>query len=342
MSVSTTSTSRRRPAAGSSSPTRPSRTSSRRPSTRSGCCSRSPATSPRRTRRSWRGAGSARASAGSSSPRRRSGILGFGRIGQQVARRALGLQMRVVAYDPFVSAERFREVGVERDSLDGVLARADFVTLHLPLNDETRGVIDARTLGADEGRRPADQRRPRRARRRAGAARARSSRPRSAGAALDVFGSEPYSGPLLGAPNLVRHARTWPPRPTRPRTAPGSSSPSRSSAALEGGLVTNAVNIPTVGAEDLEVLGPFLPACREPRALRARARARRARHDHARVRRRARRVRHAPAHGRGAQRRLQGPRRPAGQLRQRAAGRGRARHRGGRAAPAQPRPTTPT
>ena len=66
------------------------------------------------------------------------GILGFGRIGQQVARRALGLQMRVVAYDPFVSAERFREVGVESDTLEGVLARADFVTLHLPLNDETR------------------------------------------------------------------------------------------------------------------------------------------------------------------------------------------------------------
>ena len=71
-------------------------------------------------------------------------MLGFGRIGQQVARRALGLQMRVVAYDPFVSAERFREAGVESDTLDGVLARADFVTLHLPLNDETRGVIDAR------------------------------------------------------------------------------------------------------------------------------------------------------------------------------------------------------
>src|ERR1700728_2805280 len=61
------------------------------------------------------------------------GILGFGRIGQQVARRALGLQMRVVAYDPFVSAERFREAGVESDSLEGVLGRADFVTLHLPL-----------------------------------------------------------------------------------------------------------------------------------------------------------------------------------------------------------------
>ena len=74
--------------------------------------------------------------------------------------------MRVVAYDPFVSAERFRELGVESDTLDGVLARADFVTLHLPLNDETRGVIDADAIAQDEGRRAHRQRRPRRARRR--------------------------------------------------------------------------------------------------------------------------------------------------------------------------------
>src|SRR5262249_58461836 len=71
------------------------------------------------------------------------GVLGFGRIGQLVARRALGLQMHVVAYDPFVSAERFKDAGVEQDTLDGGLARSDFVTLHLPLNDETRGAIGA-------------------------------------------------------------------------------------------------------------------------------------------------------------------------------------------------------
>src|SRR6185503_4259007 len=74
------------------------------------------------------------------------GVLGFGRIGQQVARRAVGMQMNVVAYDPFVSAERFRESGVQQDTLDGVFASSDFVTLHLPLNDETRGVIDAAAL----------------------------------------------------------------------------------------------------------------------------------------------------------------------------------------------------
>src|SRR5438045_901072 len=72
------------------------------------------------------------------------GVLGFGRIGQQVARRALGLEMRVVAYDPFVSKERFRELGVDRAELpDDLYATADFVTLHLPLTDETRGSVGA-------------------------------------------------------------------------------------------------------------------------------------------------------------------------------------------------------
>src|SRR3954449_9471184 len=70
------------------------------------------------------------------------GVLGFGRIGRQVARRALGLQMKVVAYDPFVGAERFRELGVESATFDEVLARSDFLTLHLPLTDDTRGAID--------------------------------------------------------------------------------------------------------------------------------------------------------------------------------------------------------
>ena len=74
------------------------------------------------------------------------GVLGFGRIGRQVARRALGLQMKVIAYDPFVGADRFRELGVESASFEGVLARAEFITLHLPLTDETRGAIDENAI----------------------------------------------------------------------------------------------------------------------------------------------------------------------------------------------------
>src|SRR6476469_8047142 len=75
------------------------------------------------------------------------GVLGFGRIGQQVARRALGLGMRVVAYDPFVGSERFRDLGVDRaETLDELLGTAEIVTLHSPLTDETRSLIDRDTI----------------------------------------------------------------------------------------------------------------------------------------------------------------------------------------------------
>ena len=75
------------------------------------------------------------------------GVLGFGRIGRQVARRALGLGMRVVGYDPFVAPERFRELGAEHaETPEEVLAAADFLTLHLPLTDETRGFVDAAAI----------------------------------------------------------------------------------------------------------------------------------------------------------------------------------------------------
>src|SRR5689334_8956957 len=72
------------------------------------------------------------------------GVLGFGRIGQQVARRAAGLGMRVVAYDPFVSPERFRELGVERlETPEEVYAASAFITLHLPLTADTRESVNA-------------------------------------------------------------------------------------------------------------------------------------------------------------------------------------------------------
>src|SRR5258708_28040691 len=74
------------------------------------------------------------------------GVLGFARIGRQVARRALGLQMKVVAYDPFVSAERFRELRVESATFDEVLQRAGFLTLHLPSTHHTRHPTTPHTL----------------------------------------------------------------------------------------------------------------------------------------------------------------------------------------------------
>jgi D-3-phosphoglycerate dehydrogenase len=185
------------------------------------------------------------------------GVLGFGRIGQQVARRAVGLQMRVLAYDPFVSAERFKELGVESDTLDGVLARADVLTLHLPANEETRAVIDAAAVAKmKDGVRIVNAARGELVDEAALLEALRSGK--VAAAALDVFATEPYSGPLLAEPNVVATPHLAASTDEAQDRA-GLIVAEQVAAALEGGLVTNAVNIPAVGAEDLEVLGPFIP-----------------------------------------------------------------------------------
>src|SRR5262245_15579647 len=185
------------------------------------------------------------------------GVLGFGRIGQQGARRALGLQMRVIAYDPFVSAERFRELGVDSGTIDEVLAKADFVTVHLPLNDDTRGTIGADAIAKmKDGVRIVNAARGEHVDEAALIAALESGK--VAGAAIDVFAQEPYSGPLLQAPNIVvtPHLAA---STDEAQDRAGVIVAEQVVAALEGGLVTNAVNIPTVGAEDLEALGPYVP-----------------------------------------------------------------------------------
>jgi D-3-phosphoglycerate dehydrogenase len=186
------------------------------------------------------------------------GVLGFGRIGQQVARRALGLEMRVVAHDPFVARERFRELGVERlETRDEVLVAADFLTLHLPLTSETSGSIDAEAFGKlREGARIVNAARGELVDEAALLDALRAGR--LAAAALDVFGSEPYAGPLLELDNVVvtPHLAA---STEEAQDRAGVIVAEQVAAALEGALVTNAVNIPSIGAEDLEVLGPFIP-----------------------------------------------------------------------------------
>ena len=186
------------------------------------------------------------------------GVLGFGRIGQQVARRAVGLGMNVVAHDPFVAKERYRELGVTRaETADEVLAAADFLTLHLPLSDETRGTIDAATLAK---LRPSaylvNAARGELVDERALVDALRSGR--LAGAALDVFSAEPYEGPLLELDNVVvtPHLAA---STEEAQDRAGVIVAEQVAAALEGGLVANAVNIPALGREDLDVLGPFVP-----------------------------------------------------------------------------------
>ena len=186
------------------------------------------------------------------------GVLGFGRIGQQVARRAAGLGMRVVAYDPFVSPDRFRELGVDRVESDReVYAAADFLTLHLPLTDQTRKSINAQAFG-----------RMRNGVRIVNAARgalvdeddllAALESGKVGGAALDVFSTEPYSGPLLELDNVVvtPHLAA---STEEAQDRAGVIIAEQVAAALDGGLVSNAVNIPVIGAEDLEVLGAYIP-----------------------------------------------------------------------------------
>jgi D-3-phosphoglycerate dehydrogenase / 2-oxoglutarate reductase len=186
------------------------------------------------------------------------GVLGFGRIGQQVARRALGLGMRVVAYDPFVAKERFRELGAERvETTDEVLAEAEFLTLHLPLTAETSGSIDAkafakmrdgvRVINAARGELVDED----------DLVQALKSG-KVAAAALDVFSTEPYSGPLLELDNVVvtPHLAA---STEEAQDRAGVIVAQQVAAALEGQVVTNAVNIPVIGAEDLDVLGPYIP-----------------------------------------------------------------------------------
>jgi D-3-phosphoglycerate dehydrogenase len=186
------------------------------------------------------------------------GVLGFGRIGQQVSRKAAGLGMRVVAYDPFVSNERFRELGVERlETPEEVYAAGDFLTIHLPLTADTRHSVgtDAfakmkdgvRLINAARGELLDED-----------ALVAALESGKVAGAALDVYSEEPYAGPLLQFDNVVATPHLAASTEEAQDRA-GVIVAEQVAAALEGGLVSNAVNIPVLGHEELEVLGPYVP-----------------------------------------------------------------------------------
>ena len=191
------------------------------------------------------------------------GILGFGRIGQLVASRARAFDMHVLAYDPFVAADRYREMGVEQaESVDAVLARADFLTIHLPNTPDTRGFVNAdllakckdgvRFINCARGSLVVD----------ADLKDAIDSG-KVAGAALDVFATEPITEhPLFGYPNVVVTPHLGA-STAEAQDRAGVQTAEQVVAALTGGTVTTAVNIPAVSPEDMEVLGPFVPLCRQ-------------------------------------------------------------------------------
>ncbi|HSC04233.1 MAG TPA: phosphoglycerate dehydrogenase, partial [Solirubrobacteraceae bacterium] len=190
------------------------------------------------------------------------GVLGFGRIGQLVAQRALAFGMHVIAFDPYIAAERYRELGVEKaESSDALYASADFITLHLPNTPDTRGWLDAealskckdgvRVLNVARGPLVVDA-----------DLQAALDSGKVGGAALDVFSSEPVTDhPLFGYPNVIVTPHLGASTAEATDRA-GYQAAEQVVAALTGGVVTSAVNVPAISPEDMDVLGPFVSLCR--------------------------------------------------------------------------------
>jgi len=189
------------------------------------------------------------------------GVVGFGRIGQLVARRAQAFDMEVVGFDKFVSAERFRELGVEGvESFEQLLGRSDLVTLHVPKTPETVGLIDAGAIAAmKDGARLVNCARGELVDLDDLVAGLESGK--LAGAALDVFPSEPFTEhPVFARPDVVVTPHLGA-STAEAQDRAGQVTAEQVSAALSGGVVTNAVNIAAVRPETMEALAPFVPLC---------------------------------------------------------------------------------
>jgi D-3-phosphoglycerate dehydrogenase / 2-oxoglutarate reductase len=185
------------------------------------------------------------------------GVIGCGNIGSIVADRALGMKMKVIAYDPFLSDERALDLGVEKVELEELLRQADFITLHTPLTNKTRNIINADSLKLTK-----------KSVRLINCARGglvdeaalyeALSSGRIAGAALDVFVTEPATeSPLFALPNVV----------CTPHLG-ASTSEAQENVALQiaeqmsdyliRGAISNAVNFPSISAEEAPKLKPFV------------------------------------------------------------------------------------
>src|SRR5688572_9320497 len=195
------------------------------------------------------------------------GVLGLGRIGAEVARRARGLEMRVLGYDPFVAPERFQALGIQLGSLDEVLAESDFITVHVPLTAANHHFLDdaqfakmkdgVRVLNVARGELIAED----------ALVRALDSG-KVAGAAIDVFEQEPpdFDSALINHPHVVV---------TPHLGASAAEAQERLSVdvaeqlltALRGEPVAYAVNAPFIAAEAFKVIAPFLQAATQAGSL---------------------------------------------------------------------------
>ncbi len=185
------------------------------------------------------------------------GVIGCGNIGSIVADRALGLKMRVIAYDPFLTEERAAEIGVEKVELDELLARADFITIHVPKNEKTAGLIDkqaitkmkdgVRIINCARGGIVVE----------ADLKEALDSG-KVAGAALDVFEVEPAKeNPLFNYDNVICTPHLGA-ATTEAQVNVALQVAEQMSDFLSNGAVTNALNMPSISAEDAPRLKPYL------------------------------------------------------------------------------------
>ncbi|WP_210529445.1 phosphoglycerate dehydrogenase [Rubellimicrobium arenae] len=185
------------------------------------------------------------------------GVIGAGNIGGIVCDRARGLKMKVIAYDPFLGEERANQLGVEKVELDDLLRRADFITLHVPLTDQTRNILSREAIAKlKPGVRIVNCARGGLVDEEALAEALKSGH--VAGAAFDVFAVEPATdSPLFGLPNVV----------VTPHLG-ASTTEAQENVALQvaeqmsdyllTGAVTNALNMPSVTAEEARVMGPWI------------------------------------------------------------------------------------
>ena len=185
------------------------------------------------------------------------GLIGAGNIGSIVASRALGLKMKVVAFDPFLTPERAVEIGVEKVELDALLARADFITLHTPLTDQTRNILSKENLAkTKKGVRIVNCAR-------GGlideaALKEALDSGHVAGAALDVFAEEPAKeSPLFGTENFICTPHLGASTTEAQVNVALQVAEQMSDFLLTGG-VTNALNMPSLSAEEAPKLKPYM------------------------------------------------------------------------------------
>lgn len=189
------------------------------------------------------------------------GIVGLGKIGAEVARRAVGMEMRVLAHDPFVPEERARALGVESVELERVIKESDFITVHPPLTASTAGMIDREEIAMmKDGVRLINVARGGIISEAALADAVESGK--VAGAAIDVFTAEPpqADNPLLGNPRII----------ITPHLGASTAEAQERVAVdvaeqiveiLQGKPARYAVNAPMLGAETLQLLAPYIAVC---------------------------------------------------------------------------------